>query len=535
MVEDVEEDRQRAEVFDALGHPTRIVILKALSEGSLGFAELKKKMGIESSGHLQHHLNKLNGLIKTDEHGKYCLSDQGKDALLTVQTVEKAAGSGLKETERRHTSGAGSKIVLKSAVVLLAILLLASSSVAVLEYNQILQLQAQLKEKATSGTYVIWERDLGINIADFVVADGKAFAVTFDGDLYCFDQQNGETVWSYSIGGYVMWAHLITVADGKVFAGSRGSVLTCFSENTGRVLWQFHPNVSSSIASKSPPEFVVSDGKVLTTADDFYVLNAATGTLLWDSSSHPSIYHALAFADNRIFAVSMAGPPNYTRSLVSLDADTGHQQWSAQIGHDVGYSLVVADGRIILWGLYQNQTVFCVDETSGTLLWQFDAGGTVFQPTLSNGLVLFGAGNGNFYALNAEDGSLKWTYNSEYQSASYPAPAAPKVFDNKVLVGYEVGYVSALNLEDGKLIWTTPISTIAGSLTISNNVLYVTAGTSVFGNYAGGNYGDTNLYDINVYNGDIQWKRNLNYWTLPPIYSGNRLFVAADLKVIAYG
>jgi DNA-binding HxlR family transcriptional regulator len=73
-------DRQRAEVFDALGHPTRILILKVLSEGAVGFADLKKKTGIESSGHLQHHLTKLNSLIQTDEYGKYCLSNEGKDA-----------------------------------------------------------------------------------------------------------------------------------------------------------------------------------------------------------------------------------------------------------------------------------------------------------------------------------------------------------------------------------------------------------------------------------------------------------------------
>jgi len=89
--QDIERDRQRAEIFDALGHPTRIVILKALSEEPLGFADLKKKTSIESSGQLQHHLNKLGDLIKTDEHGKYCLSNQGKDALLTVQSVENAS------------------------------------------------------------------------------------------------------------------------------------------------------------------------------------------------------------------------------------------------------------------------------------------------------------------------------------------------------------------------------------------------------------------------------------------------------------
>ena len=133
----VEQDRQRAEVFDALGHPTRILILKVLSEGSLGFADLKKKTGFESSGHLQHHLTKLNGLIKTDEYGKYCLSDEGKDALLTVQTVEKAS---LKNNAQEKVSGtrrkAFRKLGLKPVAILLVALLIVSSAIAVYEYNQ---------------------------------------------------------------------------------------------------------------------------------------------------------------------------------------------------------------------------------------------------------------------------------------------------------------------------------------------------------------------------------------------------------------
>ena len=138
---EIESDRQRAEVFDALGHPTRIAILKALQEGAVGFAELKKKTSIESSGHLQHHLNKLDGLIKTDEYGKYCLSDQGKDALVTVQTVEHASAT--KETldKNPHLKG---KTGLKSVAILLTALLIASSALAVFEYSQIATLQKEV-------------------------------------------------------------------------------------------------------------------------------------------------------------------------------------------------------------------------------------------------------------------------------------------------------------------------------------------------------------------------------------------------------
>ena len=143
---EVEKDRQRAEVFDALGHPTRILILKALSEGAAGFADLKKKTAIESSGHLQHHLNKLNGLIKTDEFGKYCLSDQGKDALLTVQTVESASESETKDTEKNHPHRFNSKTVLKSVTLLLAALLITSSAIALFEYNQTAVLQQEVTQ-----------------------------------------------------------------------------------------------------------------------------------------------------------------------------------------------------------------------------------------------------------------------------------------------------------------------------------------------------------------------------------------------------
>jgi DNA-binding transcriptional ArsR family regulator len=154
VADNIDQDRQRAEVFDALSHPTRIMILKALSDETVGFADLKKKLGIESSGHLQHHLNKLNDLVKTDEYGKYTLSDQGKDALLSVQTVERTT----KLEPRKNGKVARSKknTLLQSAAIALTILLAVSSTLAVIEYtslgNQTSSYQAQLSKRNTAIT-----------------------------------------------------------------------------------------------------------------------------------------------------------------------------------------------------------------------------------------------------------------------------------------------------------------------------------------------------------------------------------------------
>lgn len=147
MLENIDEDRKRAEVFDALGHPTRILILKALTEGPLGFADLKKKTHIDSSGHLTHHLNKLNGLIKTDEYGQYCLSDQGKDALLTVQTVENIADSTNKSERTKSSNAKDKRTILKVISIGFAVLLIASAAINVYEYTQVTTLQNRISEQ----------------------------------------------------------------------------------------------------------------------------------------------------------------------------------------------------------------------------------------------------------------------------------------------------------------------------------------------------------------------------------------------------
>lgn len=96
----------------------------------MGFADLKKKTGIKSSGHLQHHINKLNSLVGTDEYGRYCLSDEGKDALLTVGTVEYASNSNRKPNRTLHVS-------FKKFAALLLIGIIAGTLVTAWTYDRI--------------------------------------------------------------------------------------------------------------------------------------------------------------------------------------------------------------------------------------------------------------------------------------------------------------------------------------------------------------------------------------------------------------
>ncbi len=101
-------DQREAELFEALGHQTRIGILQTLNENPLGFSELKKKIGIESSGHLTFHLSKLAGLVKTNPEGRYCLTDNGREAL----RVTIIAGEALRISKNKGDTRVPSFIIM---------------------------------------------------------------------------------------------------------------------------------------------------------------------------------------------------------------------------------------------------------------------------------------------------------------------------------------------------------------------------------------------------------------------------------------
>ncbi|HDI46404.1 MAG TPA: ArsR family transcriptional regulator [Candidatus Methanomethylia archaeon] len=77
------------EVFEAISHPLRIKALKLLAAKPRSFSELKRELGVESSGKLDFHLKKMEGLVALDEEGKYTLTKEGYAALQAVETIKK--------------------------------------------------------------------------------------------------------------------------------------------------------------------------------------------------------------------------------------------------------------------------------------------------------------------------------------------------------------------------------------------------------------------------------------------------------------
>lgn len=76
------------ELFEKISHPTRVKILRLLEATPLNFSQIKSRLGIESSGNVEHHLRKLEGLVYLDSDGLYKITNDGKMVRNIIKSVE---------------------------------------------------------------------------------------------------------------------------------------------------------------------------------------------------------------------------------------------------------------------------------------------------------------------------------------------------------------------------------------------------------------------------------------------------------------
>jgi DNA-binding HxlR family transcriptional regulator len=133
-----QEDLSRIELFEALGHPMRVKIIEALNVSPLGFADLKRKVGIESSGHLSFHLNKLGNLVRIDSEGNYSLTDDGREALRLLDTVGEAKYQAYHSPTNVKEWWEENKKVIAVAVIVIVI-----AGLSIFAYNSYYDYQSQ--------------------------------------------------------------------------------------------------------------------------------------------------------------------------------------------------------------------------------------------------------------------------------------------------------------------------------------------------------------------------------------------------------
>ncbi len=318
-------------------------------------------------------------------------------------------------------------------------------------HHDSLRLGASLASAPSTGS-LMWSYSTGAPVyASASVSDGMVFIASYDisGTVYALDEYSGQLRWTFPTGTPIFSSP--AVSNGIVYVGSRNGLMYALNEQTGGMIWRTgNPNFP---ITSSP---VVADGKVFYgtwcaaplcfQAGQFMALDANTGAILWANATTPSaaIVSSPSVHNGRLFFGQNDG------SIVALNETTGIQIWGQTPNGNtvVSSAPTVAYGRVFVG---TGNRFVALNELTGTLAWSFNnANSNTTSGAVNNGIVYFGTGRGNVYALNATTMAQIWVASTGAGVSSSPALA---LGSNMLLVGSNDRYLYAFNMTSGARLW----------------------------------------------------------------------------------
>jgi len=339
------------------------------------------------------------------------------------------------------------------------------------------------------------------------------------------------------------------LAKGPMFRGNpehtgvyQGPAVSQFS----KIKWQFHTK-GQVISSPTVAAGVVYVGS----GDHFlYALDADSGALKWKFKTDGRITSSPAVSGDLVFFGS------YDSNFYAVDAATGQLKWKFETAGERRFSAPhlhgaqpaaeimpdpfdsylsspIVGGGVVYFGS-GDSNIYALDAASGALKWKFKTGNVVHaSPALSDGTLYVGSWDSYFYALDAATGNEKWRFKTGedpkiHNQVGIQSSAA--VADGVVYFGCRDSNFYALDAATGKQLWFFPNQgswVISSPAVLDGKVYFATSDSGL-------------LHALDAKSGASLFTLDNKHWPMfsSPAISGDLLYIgshegkllAVDLK-----
>ncbi len=257
-----------------------------------------------------------------------------------------------------------------------------------------------------------------------------------------------------------------------------------------RIKWRFATGdriVSSPVIDQKRIYFGGDDGNI-------YAVDAETGRQIWKQSTRGPVPSTPAVVDGVLYATS------YDGKLYALNAETGAAKWKFATGGERRFeakglhgllpktqtiadpfdtflsSPVVAQG-VVYFGSGDGN-LYAVDAATGEGRWKFKTGDVVHaSPAYANGVLFFGSWDSYFYAVDAATGKEKWRFHGGEDDLLHNQigfQSSPAVVDGVVYTGCRDAQLYALDAASGKQKWKfdNQLSWVISSPAVADGKVY---------------------------------------------------------------
>jgi outer membrane protein assembly factor BamB len=221
-------------------------------------------------------------------------------------------------------------------------------------------------------------------------------------------------------------------------------------------------------------------------------------------------------ADAQLQATALSGgAPAWVASLVP-DFDRG--------GNASGGGLAVSGGRLFATTPYGE--LIALQAQTGAVIWRQRLGTLLGAPTVSGGIVYVVGRNSEAWAIDADDGRLRWRVPSSDAPAVLVGGAAPAVADGRVIFPFPSGEIVAAMPNTGGTLWNSFVAggrlgTAYASVNDITSDPVVVGGTIYAGNQSG------RVVAMNARTGTRQWTATEGAYS-PVLVAGGSLFFVSD-------
>ncbi len=335
---------------------------------------------------------------------------------------------------------------------------------------------------------LLWRVETGGPVRSSPTVFGDALYVgSGDGQLYAIDRKNGAIHWVFDAGAGIASSPAVT-AD-LVFIASAGGIFLAVERATGHERWrhQFGADVPLAWGRASGDYYtssaVLGNGMVIVGGGDgvLYAFEPGSGTVRWKFSTGGRIRSSPAIANNLVYVASFDG------KVYALDLTTGALRWSyATTGVTLNSADFGFDRRSIQSSPAATSTsvyvgsrdgnFYALDAQGGTLRWKVahdDGSWSISSPAVDDSLVYGGSSDAHFFhALRVSDGSQRWRVTTPGSVWSSPARAGRMVY-----FGDGSGMVHAVDAATGAERWNYRTGGgISSSPAVEGSVVYVGSG-----------------------------------------------------------
>ena len=238
------------------------------------------------------------------------------------------------------------------------------------------------------------------------------------------------------------------------------------------VKWKFHTN-GQVISSPA----VVGGAVYVGSTDHFlYALDAVTGAVRWKFDAKSRVVSSPAVAGGIIYFLS------YDSNLYAVSAATGTEKWHFTTGGEHRFTALHLHG---------------VQPVAEQMPDPFDC--YLSSPMVWNGAVYFGSSDGNVYAVDAANGSLRWKFRT-----GDVVHATPAIAGGTVYVGSWDSFFYALDAATGKEKWRFK----TGEDPDVHNQVGIQSSAAVMDGIVYFGCRDSNFYALDAATGDKKWAFN---------------------------